>query len=199
MDSRIRTLLALRHEKPDRAPFGLFGADVIVTLALLALVAAAMSGCGRERSVSPAPVQPSPASSVMTVFVGVPPHAYLARQVGGERIRWRRWCPPANHPTATSRRRAKSRRSRRRRSTRSGVPSRRGSSQIRRWRRTLRVVDLREGLSAREAGHSHDHGLGHEAQDPHMWLNLRLAIAQATSWPRHWRRRTFGPTAPRGR
>jgi len=180
LDSRIRTLLALRHEKPDRAPFGLFGADVIVTLALLALVAAAMSGCGRERSVSPAPVHPSPASSVMTVFVGVPPHAYLARQVGGERIRVETMVPAGQSPhsyeptpsqVASLEKAAIY--------FRSGVPFEEGFiSDLAAGAKTLRVVDLREGLSAREAGHSHDHGLGHEAQDPHMWLNPRLAIAQ---------------------
>lgn len=150
--------------------------------ALLALVAAVMSGCGRQQPASHASVEPSAASSAMTVFVGVPPHAYLAKQVGGERVRVETMVPAGQSPhsyeptpsqVASLEKAAIY--------FRSGVPFEEGFiSDLAASAKTLRVVDLREGLGAREAGHGHghDHGLGQEGQDPHMWLNPHLAIAQ---------------------
>jgi zinc transport system substrate-binding protein len=144
----------------------------IVMLALtlaFALVGCDGSGGGAEK---------------LTVVTSVEPHAWLIRQIGGDRVKVLTLVGSGESPATyqpTDREVSEVMRSRIYFAT--GVPFEKGG-----WRTALsgqkmRVVDLREGLPLRHL-HAHDHeGIDtpHEGEDPHIWLSPELLALQAVT------------------
>lgn len=145
-------------------------AELCLTLTVITLLVA---GCGRGSPSGPSGRVDEPASRALVVFVSVPPHAYLARKVGGNRVTVETIVPPGQSPHSYEPKPSQiAALENAALYFRAGIPFEEG------FISSLsgpRVVDLREGLELRKtAGHSH----GAESVDPHVWLDPRLAILQ---------------------
>ena len=163
---------------------------------LAALLLGPVWGCG--------PGVPPAASGKLLVGVTIPPHAWLVRQIGGDRVQVVTTVRPGDSAELYQPTDAQiSRLADARVYFRTGMPlesSRGFRSGL--SRDTLRVVDLREGVSlhdmAQHAGHAHEaphegaaSADAHEAatptgtsdpyggKDPHIWLSPRLLKVQA--------------------
>ncbi len=147
-----------------------------LALCILTLVAA---GCGGFADDDGAP----------TVFVSVPPQAYLAERIAGDHARVRVLLPPgANHETYSPRPSEIRGLSRAALYVRTGLPFEEAAwSHIQETNPGMKIIDGREGvelryMSAGEAhNHGHDHGHNHGAgaPDPHIWLAPENMMAQA--------------------
>jgi zinc transport system substrate-binding protein len=120
--------------------------------------------------------------------VSVPPQAYLARKVGGNRVAVEIMVPPGRSPATYEPKPSQM-------AAldgaevyfRVGVPFEKGFvDELGSSHPDLRVVDTTQGLELRpleghDHGHGHSHGPGH---DPHTWLDPELAIAQGEAMTR---------------
>lgn len=161
---------------------------MLVRLVLCLLLAA--GGCGKASPSQPDPHDDGP----LTVAVTIQPHGWLVERVAGDLARAVVIVPPGASPATyaptdaqvTDVLRASI-------YFRTGVPLENGPwmSGLRRAG-TLRIVDLRNGITMRELpahthgqdehdhGHEHDHEHEHGgAPDPHIWLDPLLLERQA--------------------
>jgi zinc transport system substrate-binding protein len=130
--------------------------------------------------------------SAIRVTTGIAPHAWLVRQIGGDRVDVHVLVQAGESPHTYQPSDAQiSRVVASQLFFRTGMPFERGPwlEAIHAGGRGPRMVDLREGIRLRtmevacdhDHAHDHDHGHHHEAPDPHIWLSPRLLITQAAT------------------
>jgi zinc transport system substrate-binding protein len=160
---------------------------IVGAAAIAALATAAVIGCDGE-DTSEAPRGEASGAPVLRAFVSVPPQAYLARKVGGNRVAVEIMVPPGRSPATYEPKPSQM-------AAldgaevyfRVGVPFEKGFvDELGSSHPDLRVVDTTQGLELRpleghDHGHGHSHGPGH---DPHTWLDPELAIAQGEAMTR---------------
>ncbi len=148
------------------------------TAVLVASLLACLAGCG------PAGVGPERGEAELTVFVSIPPQAYLARQVGGERVEVHTLLEPADNPHTfdpTPHQVSKLGAADLYFTVGIGLEqrlvervSRAGGPRVVEACRGIERRSMSEPLGAGGSAHEHD-GM----KDPHTWLDPLLATQQA--------------------
>ena len=125
----------------------------------------------------------------LTVAVSIPPQAYFLERLGGDSVRPLVMLPPGRSPATyepTPKQLAALGDARL--YFRSGVPFERAFlPKLKRNFPKLQIVDMNQGIKLRpleEAKAHGDHGHGHGALDPHVWLSPPLAKVQAATMAR---------------
>jgi zinc transport system substrate-binding protein len=153
-------------------------------LAILLVPIGALCSCRQDTRAA----STQSASAPLSVYVSIPPQKHFVERIGGPHVRVSVLLPPGQSP-ATYEPTPKEVVSLARASVyfRIGVPFEKHLvDKIAAAMKGLNVVDTRKGIELRTGhaccDHSHEHADGHHhhhEQDPHTWMNPRLAKVQA--------------------
>jgi zinc transport system substrate-binding protein len=128
----------------------------------------------------------APAAQPMVVAVSTPPQAYFLERLGGDSVRPLVMLPPGRSPATyepTPKQLAALGDARL--YFRAGVPFEKSFlPKLKRNFPKLRVVDTNQGIKLRPLEEAENHGHGHGALDPHVWLSPPLAKLQAATMAR---------------
>ena len=132
--------------------------------------------------------EPAAPGKRMTVFVGIAPHLYLGRRIGGSRVRVEVLLPPGKSPASFVPNPDQTREmGRARLYFYLGLPFERELVvRLKKQPRHPEIVNLQEGLELRpmSPGHKPREEGGKTGLDPHTWLDPRLAARQAATMAR---------------
>lgn len=146
--------------------------DVALSLCILLALGALPAACGDPSARD---------GGRVAVAVSLPPQAFLAERIGGDRLAVVTLVSAGESPaTYQPSERQVTQVLRARAFFRVGVPFERGKwlSLIEEAGQT-RIVDLRAGIDLRHLEHHHHDGHDCEGEDPHIWLSPRLLAVQA--------------------